>query len=152
MTDVEPTSAREERGGATPAAPPGRSWLLRNAWAVWAAIVFAGSVVPVEWVFGFAPSDDWSWMSGLAHLLEFGIFAVLVAVALEARGVGRASLLAGIAAGVGYGLLIEAVQAPLSYRSADPRDVAFDVLGVAAAAVLLSWGRRRRGRRTARRG
>ncbi len=152
MTDIEPTAVREERGGATPATSPGRRWLLRNAWAVWAAIVLAGSVVPVEWVFGFAPSDDWSWMSGLAHLLEFGIFAVLVALALEARGSGRGSLYAGVAAGVGYGLLIEAVQAPLSYRSADPRDVAFDVLGVAVAVGLLSWGRRCRGRRTARRG
>jgi hypothetical protein len=149
--DVERATVREGEGAA-PGPRRARDWALRYGWALWAAIVLAGSVVPVEWVFGFAPSDQWSWMAGLAHFLEFGIFAVLVTLALRGRRRWRAGLVAGITAAIVYGVVIELVQAPLSYRSADPRDVAFDVLGVATAALLLSWGRRRRGRRTGHRG
>jgi VanZ family protein len=126
--------------------------VVRNGWAVWAAIVFVAAVVPVRWVFGFAPSSEWSWMSGLAHFAEFGIFTALVVMAWTSRRGWRRALLAGSVAGVAYGLLIEVVQYPLPYRSADPRDFALDACGVAAAALLLSWARRGRERRRGRRG
>jgi VanZ family protein len=135
-------------GGVAGPAP----WLVRYGWAVWATVVFVAAVVPVGWVFGFAPNSAWSWMSGLGHFAEFGIFAALVAVAWDRRHEWRRALLVGVTAGVGYGLLVEIVQYPLPYRSADPRDFALDVCGVAAAALLLSWARRARVRRTGRRG
>ena len=131
---------------------PSPAWVVRNGWAVWAAVVFVAAVVPVRWVFGFAPSSEWSWMSGLAHFAEFAVFTALVVAASSTRRGWRRALLTGVAAGVGYGLLIEVVQYPLPYRSADPRDFALDVCGVAAAALLLSLVRRARERRTGRRG
>jgi len=127
-------------------------WIVRNGWALWAVIVLVASVVPVGWVFGFAASDDWSWMAGLAHFAEFGVFTALVAVAWSRRHGWSEGLLLGVAAGVGYGLLIEAVQFPLPYRSSDLRDFALDVCGVATAALLLNWARRSRERRRGRRG
>ncbi len=126
------------------------SWMVRNGWALWAVIVFVASVVPVNWVFGFASSNDWSWMAGLAHFSEFAIFAVLVSLAWSRGHEWRRALLLGVAAGIGYGFVIEVVQFPLPYRSADPRDFALDVCGVATAALLLSLARRVR--RTRRRG
>jgi glycopeptide antibiotics resistance protein len=127
-------------------------WVVRNGWALWGAIVLAASVVPVGWVFGFAASEDWSWMAGLAHFAEFGIFTALVAVAWSRRHAWREALVLGAAAGVAYGLLIEAVQLPLPYRSADLRDFALDVCGVATAALLINRARRGRERRKERRG
>jgi glycopeptide antibiotics resistance protein len=143
---------RASRGELEPAVDRPERWIVRNGWALWAAIVLVVSVVPVGWVFGFAESDDWSWMAGLAHFAEFGIFTALVAVAWSRRHGWTEGLLAGVAAGVGYGLFIEAVQSPLPYRSADLRDFALDVCGVATVALLLSWVRRRRERRRGRRG
>jgi VanZ family protein len=127
-------------------------WIVRNGWAVWAVIVLVASVMPVEWVFGFADSDEWSWMAGLAHFAEFGVFAALVALARSRRHGWTEGLLLGAAGGVGYGLLIEAVQFPLPYRSADLRDFALDVCGVVTAVLLLNWARRDRERRRGRRG
>jgi len=127
---------------------------VRRGWALWAAIVLVVSVVPVGWVFDFAESEDWSWMAGMGHFAEFGLFTALVAVAWSQGGERdwNRALMVGIAAGVGYGLLIEAIQYPIPYRSADPRDFALDVCGVVTAALLLSWARRRRERRRERRG
>jgi hypothetical protein len=140
-------AAGSDRAASRPA-----PWVVRSGWAVWAAVVFAAAVVPVGWVFGFAPSSDWSWMAGSGHFAEFAVFAALVVVAWNwGHGWGQ-GLLVGVIAGLGYGLLIEIVQYPLPYRSADPRDFALDACGVAAAALLLSWARRGQERRTGRRG
>jgi Na+/proline symporter len=147
-------SSHASRGELEPAVDRPARWIVRNGCALWAAIVLIVSVVPVGWVFGFAESDDWSWMAALGHFAEFGIFTALVAVAWsQSRRRGwTEGLLVGVAAGVGYGLLIEAVQFPLPYRSADLRDFALDVCGVATVALLLTWARRRQERRRGRRG
>jgi VanZ family protein len=144
-------SSRTDRRELEPAARP-EQWIVRNGWALWGAIVLVASVVPVEWVFGFAASEDWSWMAGLAHFAEFGVFTALVAVAWGQRHDWPEALVLGAAAGVAYGLSIEAVQYPLPYRSADLRDFALDVCGVATAALLVNQARRSRERRRARRG
>jgi hypothetical protein len=151
---VVSTSSRATRREHPPAVVRRRQWFVRHGWALWAAVVLVVSIVPVGWVFGFAEGEYWSWMAGMGHFAEFGILTALVAVAWSqsgARGWTQA-LMVGVAAGVGYGLLIEAVQYPLPYRSADLRDFALDVCGVATAALLVSWARRRRERRRVRRG
>ena len=125
---------------------------MSRGWALWAAVVFVASVVPVAWVFGLTGDEAWSWMSGLAHFAEFAIFTALVAVSLRRRHGWTEVLALGVAAGLGYGLLIEVVQYPLPYRSADVRDFALDVCGVATAALLLTWARRDRERRRGRHG
>ena len=81
----------------------------------------------------------------LGHFFEFGLFAVLVALARERAVAGSTGLLLGAAAGIGYGLAIELIQWPIPYRSADPRDFAVDVVGVTCALAVLWYLRRRRG-------
>jgi glycopeptide antibiotics resistance protein len=145
-------SSRASRPTLEPVVGRREPWIARYGWALWGAIVLVASVVPVEWVFGFADSEDWSWMAGLGHFAEFGVFAALVALAWSRRHGWPEALLLGAAAGMGYGLLIEAVQFPLPYRSADLRDLALDVCGVLTAALLLNWARRGRERRRGHRG
>jgi VanZ family protein len=115
-------------------------------------VIFALSVAPVGWILGFAGDEGGSWLEGLGHFLEFGVFTALVAVGWSRRRGWPEAVALGAAAGIGYGLLIEAVQYPLPYRSAQAIDFVLDVCGVAAAVLLLIWARRRRERRTGRRG
>jgi VanZ like family len=119
------------------------AWLARRGWLAWAPVILFVSVVPVGWVFGFTPHATWSLSGALGHFFEFGLFAALVALARERAVAGSTGTVAGAAAGIGYGLAIELIQWPISYRSADPRDVAVDVAGVICALALLWYGRRR---------
>jgi len=119
--------------------------IARRGWLAWAPVILLVSVVPVEWVFGFAPRASWSLSGDLGHFFEFGLFAVLVALARSRAVTGTPRLLVGAAAGIGYGLAIELIQWPIPYRSADPRDFAVDVVGVTCALALLWYVRRRRG-------
>jgi VanZ like family len=118
--------------------------VVRRGWIVWAAVILFVSVVPVGWIFGLTPHAGWSLQGNLGHVFEFGLFAVLVALA-HARAVpGSTGVLAGAAAAIGYGVAIELIQWPIPYRSADPRDAALDVVGVTGALALLWFVRRRR--------
>jgi len=119
--------------------------LARRGWLAWAPVILFVSVVPVGWIFGFTPRASWSLSGDLGHFFEFGLFAVLVALSRRRAVAGSTGLLVGAAAGIGYGLAIELMQWPIPYRSADPRDFAIDVVGVACALALLWYGRRRRG-------
>jgi hypothetical protein len=117
--------------------------VARRGWIVWAPVILLVSVVPVSWVFGFTPQAGWSLSGDMGHVFEFGLFAVLVALARARTVPGSTGLLAGALAGIGYGVAIELIQWPIPYRSADPRDVARDVVGVTCALALL-WAVRRR--------
>ena len=119
--------------------------VARYGWLAWAPVILFVSVVPVGWIFGFTPHAAWSLSGELGHFFEFGLFAVLVALARERAVAGSTGLLLGAAAAIGYGLAIELIQWPIPYRSVDPRDVAVDVLGVTCALALLWYVRRRRG-------
>jgi len=119
--------------------------VARRGWMVWAPVILLVSVVPVSWVFGFTPHAGWSLSGNIGHVFEFGLFAVLVALARARAVPGSTGLLAGALAGVGYGVAIELIQWPIPYRSADPRDAALDVVGVTCALALL-WAVRRRRR------
>jgi VanZ family protein len=120
-------------------------FVARYGWVAWAPVILFVSVVPVGWIFGFTPHATWSLSGELGHFFEFGLFAVLVALARERAKPGSSGLLVGAAAATGYGLAIELIQWPIPYRSADPRDVAVDVAGVICALTLLWYVRRRRG-------
>lgn len=120
-------------------------FVARYGWLAWAPVILFVSVAPPAWIFGFTPHAAWSLSGELGHFFEFGLFAVLVALARERAGTGSTGLLVGAAAAIGYGLAIELIQWPISYRSADPRDFAVDVVGVVCALALLWYLRRRRG-------
>ena len=85
------------------------------------------------------------------HLVEFGVVAVLIYLALLERrsngeGVRFPAVIAFVAASV-LGLVDEGIQAVLPNRVADPIDIAFNT-GAAfmaiTAVVLLRWARSRR--------
>ena len=120
-------------------------FVARRGWMVWAPVILLVSVVPVSWVFGFTPHAGWSLSGNIGHVFEFGLFAVLVALARARAVPGSTGLLAGALAGIGYGVAVELIQWPIPYRSADPRDAALDVVGVMCALALL-WAVRRRRR------
>jgi VanZ family protein len=121
-----------------------RDWIARRGWLAWGAVVLLVSVVPVGWVFGFTPEATWSLLGSAGHFLEFGLFAVLVAVWRSRAVPASSGYVVGALGAAGYGLAIEVIQIPIPYRSADPRDFAADVAGVAVALSTLAVVRRRR--------
>ncbi|WP_302081634.1 VanZ family protein [Salinibaculum rarum] len=69
------------------------------------------------------------------HAVGYGVLAGTIAVALGRRPTaGALALVVGLT--VGYGIVIELVQLPLSYRSASLLDVVADGVGAVVAAVL----------------
>jgi len=69
------------------------------------------------------------------HAVGYGVLAGTIALALRRRPTaGRLALVVGLT--VGYGIAIELVQLPLSYRSASLLDVVADGVGAVVAAVL----------------
>jgi hypothetical protein len=147
---VVAAAAREAPGGSSPVL---RGWLARRGWLVWGLVILVVSVVPVGWIFGFAPEETWSLGGSAGHFFEFGLFAALVAIAWGCRGRardGRAAgagdgieagsrrgLAAGALAAIAYGAAIEVVQLPIPYRNGDWRDLAVDVVGSAAGLGIL---------------
>jgi VanZ family protein len=140
-TTVDPTAAGPATADFRKQAA--RDWVVRRGWLAWGIIVLFVSVAPVGWVFGLTPEVTWSLLGGMGHFFEFGLFAALVATWRAAAVPGSSGYLAGALGGVGYGLAIEVIQLPIPYRSADPRDVAVDMAGVAVALALLVLVRRR---------
>ncbi len=120
-------------------------FVARYGWLAWAPVILFVSVVPPGWIFGFTPHATWSLSAELGHFFEFALFAVLVALARERAAPGSTGLMVGAAAAIGYGLAIELIQWPIPYRSADARDFAVDVFGVACALAVLWYVRRRWG-------
>jgi hypothetical protein len=108
------------------------SGACRRLAVVWAAVMFALAVAPVEWVFGVAPVD------------------VLIAVGWRDVVGRRRALAAGAAAAAVYGVLMEIVQLPLPYRRFDVRDMATDWAGVATGVLLVSVACRVAAARSAR--
>lgn len=136
--------------------PPHRrsplSWVAREGWFVWAVLVLIGAVMPVAAIFGFDESDMWSLTASLVHAGEFAIFTILVAVAWRHRVPSSTGLLPAAALSALFGLLVELVQWPLSWRDASAADFVFDALGIAVGALLLTIGRAARGARPWARG
>jgi VanZ family protein len=126
---MTPTGATTLRRAA------GRAWL---AWGV--AIVFF-SVAPPGWILGAVPRSGWSFASSAGHVFEFGLFALLVWLALPARQsvARRVAVSAGVS--LAFGLAIELIQLPIPYRSFDLLDWAADAAGIAVVLAVFSVGR-----------
>jgi len=117
---------------------------VRWAWLPWAAAILFFSVAPPGWILAAVPRSGWSLASTAGHIVEFGLFALLVWMALPAEdSVGRQVVASG-AASVAFGLGIELIQLAIPYRSFDLRDWAADVGGTAAVLLVLSVRRCRR--------
>ena len=141
--------------GAPPMRRPPRVTFFQrvahSGWAWWGAAIVVFAVVPVGWLFGLTPEDAWSVEGAVAHFLEFGIFAMLVAAAWRDRVPGSTGLLpAAVVAGL-FALFTELIQGPVPYRDFDLRDLAADLVGAAIGLIVLSLVRRMRGPRRPRR-
>lgn len=108
-----------------------------------AVAVLAASVAPPSdgtaalGPFGLVGRDKW------LHVAAYGALAAAVAYALPARSRRRLALAVGLAAG--FGLVVEAIQFGLPYRSFDLADAAVNGVGALLAAVawqVLGIGRR----------
>lgn len=121
--------------------------VLRWAWAVCAAVILVGAVLPADWLLGVAPRDSWSWVSTLIHGAEFAVLTALLAwrliPAARSGGESVATAVAGACvAAFGLGILVELLQYPLPYRSFELWDLAADAAGVAFAAVAVTLAAR----------
>lgn len=135
----------------------------------WAGAIFAFAVVPTHFALSRTVGEREALTTQIGHFIEFAVLAGLAAWSLTARSGpaerpraagdrdGTATWpgfrVAGLAwaAAVAYGALIEVVQAPLPYRSAQWSDLAIDAAGAFAGLVAFSCGwswreRTRRGR------
>lgn len=113
----------------------------RLAW-IWAGVVLAFAVVPTHEVLSSTVGDGETVMTQIGHFVEFAVLAWLVATwaGVRTASTWRAAVVAWIAA-VAYGGLIEVLQVPLSYRSAQWSDLAIDAAGAAAGLVAFRAAR-----------
>jgi hypothetical protein len=143
----------------------GRAGRLTVAWAL---VVLAFAVVPTHAVLSSTVGEQETRATEIGHFVEF---AVLAALALwwateraesrpggaherraQTRRPGTAWIVRSAAvwvAAVAYGALIELIQMPLGYRSAQVGDLAVDAAGALAGLLAFSCVRalRARGRR-----
>lgn len=136
--------------GATLRSDCVRDW----AWALWAVLVLAVSVVPAEWLLGAAPRGAWSVLSSAAHAIEFCVLTVLLFWRSSVQPKPARKLGSGVlcCAGAAFALavVVEAVQWLLPYRSFEARDLAADAAGIAAALAFSCLIFRGAGRRCGR--
>jgi VanZ family protein len=114
---------------------------VRRAWLLWGAAILFFSVAPPGWILGAVPRSGWSFASSAGHVFEFGLFALLFWLSLPAghTAVRRAAESAVVS--LAFGLAIELIQLPISYRSFDLLDWAADAAGIAAVLLVLSASR-----------
>lgn len=134
----------------------------------WAGVIFAFAVLPTHAALSRTVGDRETFTTQAGHFLEFAVLAWLVGWWLAvrrdrrrgaarggdgARPVAEGSLRDAAlawAAVASYGAIIEVVQLPLSYRSAQWSDVAIDAAGALAGLLAFSCGRVWRARRSRR--
>lgn len=121
--------------------PPG----LPAPWRRAAQAAFAAAALATGW-FAFTPDpppgvsggwDKWN------HLLAFAVLSSLATLGWTTAHRRHRVVAAGL---VGYGVLIEVVQAFVPGRSAELADVVADAAGIALGLALASLGLSRRGR------
>lgn len=117
--------------------------LLRPyAWALWAVAVLFFSLAPATWFLGVTPESSWSLLAAVGHVVEFGLFAVLLCWWGPSWTRGRGGIFLVALAALAFGLLVELLQVFIPYRSFDLRDWAADAAGIAI--VLLPYRARTR--------
>lgn len=141
----------------------------------WATVILVFAVLPTHDALSRTVGDGETLATQVGHLVEFAALGWLLAAWLSARaasapedapavdGSGHGPRPDGLAArrvvvtawvaAAAYGALIEALQAPLGYRSAQWTDLAIDAagafVGVLGFRCVAAW-RAREGRRRAR--
>lgn len=137
---------------------------------VWALVILAFAVVPTHALLDSTVGERETLATQVGHFVEFAVLAALASWWASERagprrggtdarraqpgglsGAGIARAAAVWAATVAYGALIEVLQIPLGYRSAQAGDLAVDAAGALAgllafSSVLALRGRGRRGR------
>lgn len=104
---------------------------------VWTVAILVACLVPGEDL----PVVDFALTDKIVHVVLFAVFGLLWLRAVPARR------LAVFGWGVGFAVLIEVLQGsiPFVHRSADPYDVAADVVGLVLAFAVDAWIGQRRG-------
>ncbi|MFB6068661.1 MAG: VanZ family protein [Halobacterium sp.] len=98
-----------------------------------AAVILVGSVVAVPG----SVSSSTPWWDEVAHLVAYAAFASVLAYATAGwrdRPYRRAGVVVGVA--VGYGVLVELVQAPIPSRRFSRADA---VVNAAGALLVILW-------------
>ena len=123
----------------------------------WAGLVFVFAVLPTHAALRAPVGERETPATQIGHFIEFAILAGLATWWISGRrddGTARvplASMTAMWVAAVCYGALLELIQAPLPYRSAQLSDLAIDAAGALAGVLTISCVRALRGRRARRR-
>jgi VanZ family protein len=107
----------------------------------WAVIVLAFAVVPTHAVLSATVGGQEDLTTRIGHFAEFAVLAWLLAGWASGRVENgwRAAALAWTTA-VAYGAVIEVLQMPLSYRSAQWSDLATDAAGAAVGVLAFRCG------------
>ncbi|WP_343630233.1 VanZ family protein [Roseateles sp.] len=103
----------------------------RAAWR----LLFLMLIGVVSWL-AFSPNPPPAADLGWDKANHFAAFASLTVVALQSLRAGRRRVWIVLLAMLGYGILIEIVQAQIPGRDADVRDVAADMVGAFIGVLL----------------
>lgn len=145
MTEAEAARGSVAGGAATPGKDERRAKRLTLAWA---GVVLAFALLPLHGALSATVGERETLTTQVGHFVEFAVLAALGswwACERGARGAVRAAA-AGLAGAVLLGAVIEAVQSPLPYRSAQLGDLALDAAGALAGALAFSAVRALRAR------
>jgi hypothetical protein len=148
----------------------GAERLARRLTLGWAAVILVFALVPTHAALNAAVGERETLTTQIGHFVEFAVLAALGLWWMSARGRSPGDAGAGSSAGEGpaggpvpvrsvlgawaaataFGALIEVLQMPLSYRSAQIGDLAMDAAGAAAGLLAFSCVRALRGQRSRR--
>jgi VanZ family protein len=103
----------------------------------WLRAMFWSSILAASY-FAFAPQSAQPDLP-VGSIATHGIAFVLLTVALLAAYFPRGPFWIPVSLLAAYGLLIEAVQAFIPYRSAELHDLVVDFVGIAVGVVLYRW-------------
>ena len=146
--------------------------LARRLTLGWAAAILVFALVPTHTALSATVGERETFTTQVGHFIEFAVLAALGLWWMNARAQGpddegtRGRAGAGPAGGaaplrsvvgvwamtVAFGALIEVLQAPIPYRSAQVGDLVMDAAGAAAGLLAFSCVRALRGQRRRRRG
>jgi len=146
--------------------------LARRLTLGWAAAILVLALVPTHSALSATMGERETLTTQVGHFVEFAVLAALGLwwMTARAQGPGDAgargdahagpaggpapvrSVLGVWAAATAFGALIEVLQVPLAYRSAQVGDLAMDAAGAAAGLLAFSCVRALRGQRSRRHG